>query len=127
MNAKDETKSNLAISVCLPDGTREEIEHLSVDEARITLGMSSCPSGKANDKLVAAKEKASFSELGEMQNKAMRTGQTKPKHPTSGSETSTSALNGSFGPSVNTVSVETMPPMTIWPRPWISRTTYFAR
>jgi hypothetical protein len=69
--AKNESNSELAISVCLPDGSREEIEHLPVDEARITLGMSSCPSGKANDKLAAAKEKADFSELGEMQNKAM--------------------------------------------------------
>ncbi|KAL3795211.1 hypothetical protein ACHAWO_011196 [Cyclotella atomus] len=48
MNAKDETKSNLAISVCLPDGTREEIEHLSVDEARITLGMGNAEQGHAD-------------------------------------------------------------------------------
>jgi hypothetical protein len=69
--ADNETDESLGVSVWLPDGTYTPIEHLSVNEARITLGMSSCPSGKADNALAAIKEKAEKSELGIMQDKAV--------------------------------------------------------
>jgi hypothetical protein len=67
----NEKKEEFGVRVYLPDGTYAPIEHLSVNEARITLGMSSCPSGKADDKLGRAKDKAALSETGEMVEKAM--------------------------------------------------------
>lgn len=67
----NEKDNNLAISVQLPDGTCAPIDHLSVDEARVTLGMSSCPSGKANQEPVKEGKGAALSPLGLMKDKAM--------------------------------------------------------
>lgn len=69
--SSNEKTDEFCISVLLPDCTRAPIEHLPVDEVRITLGMSSCPSGEANDKLGHEKDKAALSKLDEMQAKAM--------------------------------------------------------
>ena len=61
-----ETNESLGISVYLPNGEQAPIEHLSVNEARITLGISSCPSRKADNSLRNLKEKAALLELGEI-------------------------------------------------------------
>eukprot|EP00956_Cyclotella_meneghiniana_P027276 scaffold60862_cov41-Cyclotella_meneghiniana.AAC.6 len=65
-----EEKEEYGISVLLPDGSRAPIEHLSVDEARVTLGMSCCPSRKADNELAKTKDEASLSPLALMQDKA---------------------------------------------------------
>eukprot|EP00804_Cyclotella_cryptica_P019501 CCRYP_006665-RB/>CCRYP_006665-RB protein AED:0.69 eAED:-0.40 QI:0/-1/0/1/-1/1/1/0/366 len=70
-HSKLEEKEEYGISVLLPDGTRAPIEHLSVNEARVTLGMSSCPSGKADNALAKEKDDASLSPLMLMQEKAL--------------------------------------------------------
>jgi hypothetical protein len=57
--------------VPLPNGETVPIEHILVDESRITLGMASCPSGKADLELPKVKEKAASSALSEMHQKAM--------------------------------------------------------
>ena len=46
------------ITVNLPNGTQAPIDHLPVDEASVTLGVSSCPSGVASSSLELVKEKA---------------------------------------------------------------------
>ena len=46
--AKNDTREELAIAVPMPDGSSVPIEHLSVDTAKETLGVFSCPSGKAD-------------------------------------------------------------------------------
>ena len=69
--AKNEVIDDYSITVALPDGTNEPIEHLSVNEARITLGMSSCPSGKVDTALAKEKDEAELDALGVMREKAM--------------------------------------------------------
>lgn len=61
----------MRITICLPNREAAPIEHLTLNEARITLGMASCPSGKADEALAWDKEKATLSALGEMKRKAM--------------------------------------------------------
>ena len=46
------------MSVFLPDGSLAPIKHLSVDTAKVTLGVSSCPSGSSVDALSRMSEKA---------------------------------------------------------------------
>ena len=55
----NEKNSELGISIPLPNGNEAAIDHLSVDEARVTLGMSSCPSGHADEELAVHKKEAS--------------------------------------------------------------------
>ena len=59
------------ITVELPDGQSAPIEHLSVDEARVTLGMSSCPSGQADNLFTQEKDKTSLGLTELMKSKAM--------------------------------------------------------
>ena len=68
---QNEHREDLGITVELPDGSSAPIEHLSVNEARITLGMSSCPSGQADNLLAQEKEKASLGSTELMKSKAM--------------------------------------------------------
>ena len=42
----------------MPDGSMVPIKHLSVDEARETLGVFTCPSGKAKEQIKAMQTKA---------------------------------------------------------------------
>ena len=69
--AKNEGNPEYEIKVDLPDGTSEAIEHLSVNECRITLGMSSCPSGKVDATLAKEKDEAVLDALGVMKEKAL--------------------------------------------------------
>eukprot|EP00956_Cyclotella_meneghiniana_P010074 scaffold13929_cov79-Cyclotella_meneghiniana.AAC.4 len=66
-----EGDEDYGLTVILPDQSRAAIEHLSVNEARITLGMSSCPSGNADSLLAKEKDEASPSPLDLMRDKAM--------------------------------------------------------
>jgi len=46
------------IAVPMPDGRSVPIEHLSVDAAHETLGVFTCPSGKANEQIKSMQQKA---------------------------------------------------------------------
>ena len=46
------------MSVYLPDGTAAPIRHLALDSPKVTLGVSSCPSGAAAGALVQMSERA---------------------------------------------------------------------
>ena len=54
----NEMDEDLVIGVPMPDGTMVEIEHLSVDTSKETLGVWSCPSGSASTALTEMKSKA---------------------------------------------------------------------
>ena len=56
--AHNESKDDMAIVVPMPDGTQVPIEHLSVDSAKETLGVYSCPSGKATAQIKSMQTKA---------------------------------------------------------------------
>jgi hypothetical protein len=68
---KDQNE-NLIITVHLPDGSSALIEQLSVNETRVTLGMSSCPSATPDDLLPLTKAKESVSALWLMQDKVLQ-------------------------------------------------------
>jgi hypothetical protein len=68
-HAKLEENPTFKIAFYLPNRWRAPIEHLSVNEARVTLGMSSCPSGKADNLLAKEKADAAPSTLVLMQEK----------------------------------------------------------
>lgn len=95
----------------LPDGERAPIEHLSVNEAQITLGMSSCPSGVADNVLGKEKDKAALSELGEMSEKAMKWANEAAKSHLCPRDIH-SASTASSGRSSIMAYVPTAPPMT---------------
>jgi hypothetical protein len=67
----NKTREDLAITVELPNGHSALIKRLSVNEARVTLGMSSCPSSQAENLLARDKEKASLGPTELMKSKAM--------------------------------------------------------
>ncbi len=46
--AQNQNRQDFSISVTLPDGTTSTLEHLAPDTPSITLGGSTCPSGKAS-------------------------------------------------------------------------------
>ena len=69
--AKNEADPKYEITVDLPNGSSAPIDHLSVHEARITLGMSSCPSGTPDSSLCALYDDAEPGALEVMQNKAV--------------------------------------------------------
>ena len=56
--AHNEEREDLDIDVPLPDGSYAPIDHLSVDTARETLGVYTCPSGKSSSHIDAMKKKA---------------------------------------------------------------------
>ncbi len=55
---KNERREDLDIDIPMPDGSFVPIEHLSVDAARETLGVYTCPSGKSTGHIKAMKDKA---------------------------------------------------------------------
>ena len=56
--AKNDTREELAIAVPMPDGSSVPIEHLSVDTIKETLGVFSCPPGKADAHIKSMQKKA---------------------------------------------------------------------
>ena len=56
--AQNELREDLDIAVPMPDGSMTPIEHLSVDTAKETLGVYTCPSGKAKAQIKAMQQKA---------------------------------------------------------------------
>ena len=56
--AQNEDNTDYDISVPMPDGSYAPIAHLSVDTAKETLGVFSCPSGKGQGQIAAMKTKA---------------------------------------------------------------------
>ena len=56
--ANNEDNDEYEISVPMPNGSYAPIEHLSVDTAKETLGVFSCPSGKAKGQIKAMQTKA---------------------------------------------------------------------
>ena len=56
--ANNEDNEEYDISVPMPNGSHAPIEHLSVDTAKETLGVFSCPSGKAKGQIKAMQTKA---------------------------------------------------------------------
>ena len=53
----NETKDEFNMGVPMPDGTRCQIEHLSVGTAKETLGVFTCPSGNFGTQLSSMKKK----------------------------------------------------------------------
>jgi len=56
--AQNEQREELEIAVPMPDGSMVPIKHLSVDTAKETLGVYTCPSGKAKAQIKAMQQKA---------------------------------------------------------------------
>ena len=54
----NEGNEELALHVPMPGGSRVPIKHLSVDTAKETLGVFSCPSGKAGTQIKFMQDKA---------------------------------------------------------------------
>ena len=59
----NEAIEEFGVSVYLPDGEQAPIKHLSLDTPKVTLGVSSCPSGAAAGALVRMSETVSYTHL----------------------------------------------------------------